>query len=374
MTCFVSGCFDLFHAGHVEFLMRAAEFGDLYVSVGRDETVVGLKGRRPLYTQEERRFIVASLSCVRSAFLASGSGLLDFERDLRELKPDVFVVNEDGACRQKEELCRQIGIDYRVLTRKPAEGLPHRSTTSLLGSAQVPYRVDLAGGWLDQPFVSRHHSGPVITMSIEASRDFEIRSGLAASTRRAAAEVWPHLRSLEPEPLARVLFAMDNPPGSETVSGSQDAIGLAFPGVAKSDYEGDYWPCRITQRTDEAVLAFLEQHIRLVSLGPREEGYDVLAETSISTASTRRLSVAAEQCWSALMACDLKRFGACVTESFQAQVSMFPRMLTESVAVALHVFDSVSYGSKLCGAGGGGYLMLVTDAACEKGIRVSVRR
>jgi cytidyltransferase-like protein len=93
---FVSGCFDLLHSGHVEFLRRAAAYGDLYVALGSDRTVYELKGRLPVIAQEERRFMVEALDCVHGAFISQGSGMLDFAQELQEMRPDVFVVNEDG--------------------------------------------------------------------------------------------------------------------------------------------------------------------------------------------------------------------------------------------------------------------------------------
>jgi cytidyltransferase-like protein len=143
---FVSGCFDLLHSGHIEFLQLAARYGDLYVALGSDQTVRDLKGRPPVLSQEERRFMLASLSCVHSAFVSRGSGLLDFAEELREIHPDVFVVNEDGSTPQKRALCEELGIEYVVLRRDPHAGMTARSTTDLREMQQIPYRIDLAGG------------------------------------------------------------------------------------------------------------------------------------------------------------------------------------------------------------------------------------
>jgi cytidyltransferase-like protein len=92
----VSGCYDLLHGGHIAFFKTAATFGDLYVSIGRDENLLLLKGKRPVFSEEERLFTVKSIRYVYDAFLASGRGMLDFEPDLIRLKPDIFVVNSDG--------------------------------------------------------------------------------------------------------------------------------------------------------------------------------------------------------------------------------------------------------------------------------------
>ncbi|MDP6039624.1 MAG: adenylyltransferase/cytidyltransferase family protein, partial [Candidatus Latescibacteria bacterium] len=164
---FVSGCFDMLHSGHVAFFQSAAQYGDLYVAIGADKTVYELKGRTTVNTEEERQFMIQSLACVHTAFISSGSGILDFVPELKEMRPDIFVVNEDGDIPEKHRLCEELGVEYVVLEREPHGDLIPRSTTALRDINQIPYRIDLAGGWLDQPFVSKHHPGSVITISLE---------------------------------------------------------------------------------------------------------------------------------------------------------------------------------------------------------------
>jgi cytidyltransferase-like protein len=101
----VSGCYDLLHGGHIAFFKTAAEYGELYVSIGRDENLLKLKGKNPVFSQEERLYIVNSVKYVKEAFLASGSGMLDFEPDLARIKPNIFIVNTDGHTIDKENLC-----------------------------------------------------------------------------------------------------------------------------------------------------------------------------------------------------------------------------------------------------------------------------
>jgi len=127
----VSGCFDLLHSGHVEFFRQAAKYGDLYVSLGSDKTLQELKNRVPVNPEKERLFMVQSVRYVKKAYIARGSGVMDFMDVLDLVKPDVFVVNEDGDKPEKRELCRKSGIKYVVLKRKTAKGLPVRCTTEL---------------------------------------------------------------------------------------------------------------------------------------------------------------------------------------------------------------------------------------------------
>ena len=93
---FVSGCYDLLHSGHVEFFKEAAEYGDLYVGIGSDATILGYKHHRTVYPERERLFMVKSIRYVKDAFINAGSGVMDFIPTVEALKPDVFVVNEDG--------------------------------------------------------------------------------------------------------------------------------------------------------------------------------------------------------------------------------------------------------------------------------------
>ena len=129
---FVSGCFDLFHAGHVQFLKTAASYGDeLYVSVGSDANVYHLKHVKPTYNEREIAFILNSLECVTEAFVSEGMGVMDFEEDFKVVRPDCFVVNHDGHSDAKAKLCAEYGVEYVVLDRIPAENLPVRSSTQL---------------------------------------------------------------------------------------------------------------------------------------------------------------------------------------------------------------------------------------------------
>ena len=121
---FVSGCFDILHSGHIAFLQEAAHFGDLYVGLGSDKTVFDLKGRNTINSEDERLYMMEALSCVHKVVINKGSGILDFLDDIIALKPDVFVVNEDGHTPEKEQICKDLGIEYKVLKRVPHAHLP----------------------------------------------------------------------------------------------------------------------------------------------------------------------------------------------------------------------------------------------------------
>ncbi len=371
----VTGCFDLLHSGHIAFLEEASNHGELIVGIGSDETVRNLKGKYPVYTEQERKYMLEALRYVKRCTINSGRGILDFVDDLDSIHPDILFVNEDGNSPEKEKLCRQRGIEYIISRRIPHATLPVRSTTALRTECNIPYRIDLAGGWLDQPFVSKYCPGAVLTISIEPTIGFNERSGMATSTRRKAVDLWKtEIPGGDREQLARVLFSYDNPPGTEVVSGSQDALGIVLPGLNRLNYSGRYWPEEIESCRQEDILEWLENRLSLVTLGPRDDRYSVLSDTNINTETASRLATAADNCWKAILQKDIVEFGRRFAESFEAQAAMFPHMVDGSLRNVLNSYHSRALGWKLSGAGGGGYLILVSENQISGTIRIKIRR
>jgi cytidyltransferase-like protein len=129
-----TGCYDWVHSGHVRFTEEASAHGDLYVCLGSDANVRLLKGEgHPLLPEDERRYVVGSIKFVKQALITTGSGWVDADPEIRRLKPDIYVVNEDGDKGGKREYCAEMGMEYLVLKRTPAPGLPKRSSTDLRG-------------------------------------------------------------------------------------------------------------------------------------------------------------------------------------------------------------------------------------------------
>jgi cytidyltransferase-like protein len=372
---FVTGCFDLLHSGHIAFLTEAAEHGEVYVGIGSDRTVYNLKGRYPINNQDERKYMLEALSCVKRCSVNSGSGIMDFTENPDALNADILYVNEDGNSPDKERFCREHGIEYIVSKRIPHGNLPVRSTTTLRIECNIPFRIDLAGGWLDQPYVSKFYPGAVLTISIEPTVEFNDRSGMASSTRRKAIELWHFdIPPGDKEKLAKMLFCYENPPGTSEVSGSQDALGIVLPGVNRLYYDDNYWPSGIESINDESVLRFIEDHLYLITLEPRARAFSVLDGAVPNLEGAKRLSEAADGCWNAIIAKDLRKFGKYFTASFEAQVSMFPKMADDSIRTLIDVYKSLACGWKLSGAGGGGYLILVSDREIPNTLKVKIRR
>ena len=372
---FVSGCYDMLHSGHVAFFEEAASHGDLYVGLGSDQTIWGLKARKTINNNAERLYMVKSIRFVKDAWINSGSGLMDFEKEVLELKPDIFFVNSDGYTPAKEEFCKKYGIELIVSKRIPSPGLPERSTTALRKECRIPYRVELCGGWLDQPFVNKLAPGPVLTISILPEIEFNHRSGMATSSRKKAIELWQsEIPVGDPEALAKTLFCVENPPGTECISGSQDQLGILMPGLNKLDYDNGFWPVNIDSVLDDEILNFVEKNLWLVQLPQRSDSYDVFADTNINADSIRKLADATEKAWQGILNKDISAWGKATRDAFDAQLEMFPNMITDAAKEVINTCKDTAYGWKLTGAGGGGYLCLISDKEIPNAIQVHIRR
>lgn len=420
---FVSGCYDLLHSGHVEFFRQAAEYGNLYVGIGSDKTIEGYKHHKTVYSEQERLFMVKAIRYVKDAFINQGDGIMDFVPTVEALKPDILVVNSDGGNEEKRRFCEEHGMEYVVLERLPQKGLTARSSTDLKKTeSRIPTRLDLAGTWIDQPYVSRYAPGWAITVSLEPTFEVRERCGLSTSTRNMIRKIWPYqLPTMDPEKLARLVFCYENAPeegmaegagtasSSRLISGAQDSIGICIPGLCRHYYNNRYWPEKIETCYDETVLGWLERHLAMIPMEPRKPGCSVVEGKDITEAKVKALAGAAEDCWTAILARDLTAFARAYRASFEAQVAMFPGMVrptimqetphqendeapqtprfgleTESPSVQDYI-DKWSkvpgvLAYKMPGAGGGGYLACVVEDAEAFGrehpeaIRLTIRR
>lgn len=381
---FVSGCYDLLHSGHVEFFREAAEYGDLYVGIGSDATILEYKHHKTVYSEQERLFMVKSIRYVKDAFINAGSGVMDFIPTVDFLKPDILVVNEDGGNDEKRRFCEERGIEYVVLKRVPSEGLPARSSTDLKKTeSQIPTRLDLAGTWIDQPYVSQYAPGWAITISLEPTFEVRERCGLSTSTRNMIKKIWPyHLPNMDPEMLARLVFCFENGQDRSDgiISGAQDAIGICIPGLCRHYYNNRFWPEKIECCQDESILQWLESHLVMIPMEPRKPGCSVVEGKDITEAKVKALARAADDCWKAIQTKDLQAFAAAYRDSFNAQTAMFPAMIQGSVPSYIEKYERLVMAYKMPGAGGGGYLACVVEDAEQfakehsETIRLTIRR
>jgi hypothetical protein len=256
-----------------------------------------------------------------------------------------------------------------------------RSIESLIGS--VPYRLALAGGWIDQPFVScldPEPPGSMVVAGLEPQFRFLDRAGMATSTRGVALRLWNgRLPERDPAELVRELYAEENR-GRSAPSGSQDMIGLVYPGISRLDYdfrhEGGVFPGHIKQNTDPAVAAWLERVLHLLPVAQRPEGYDPLEVKNLDPAWVRRLGVSGRGCFAAVLARDLEGLGASLNECMACWEALLPctvrhRSLTVDLPAVLRYYQSRYPGAMYSGCGGG-YLIVASAEPVPGSFRVKV--
>lgn len=198
---------------------------------------------------------------------------------------------------------------------------------------------------------------------------------MSSSTRNKAIELWrTQIPDGNKELQAKILFSYENPPGTKDVAGSQDAIGIVYPGLNRLHYDAHYWPYKIESVLDEDVLSFIENSLHLITLGPRISTYSVVDNTNISYEGAAALAQAADDCWNAALKKDKVAFGAAFRKSFEAQIKMFPNMVDDSILEIIEKYKHLTLGYKLSGAGGGGYLILVSIKPIEYASKIKIRR
>jgi len=371
----VSGCYDLLHAGHVAFFKTAAQYGDLYVSVGKDDNLFSLKGKKPYFTQEERAYMVGAVKYVTEAFVASGDGMLDFEEDLKRLKPDYFVVNSDGFTEGKKRLCEENNVELIVLERIPEEGLPARSSSQSKKDLKFPYRLCLAGGWMDQPWVSQVYPGSCIVAQIWPDYDFNDRSGMATSSRKIAAELWgANFPEGDLVRNAKLIFGAENPPGSEYISGSQDQLGIMLPGVNRLVYNGKFWPDKIESILDAETCDWLSSVLYLVPLTPRPEGYNPLVERFLSIENVKELGAASDVCWAGIVEKDVNKLGEGMKRTLLSWRKILPYTVPDWVLQELNANWFPFYPGAITSGSGGGYVIVASGKEVPGAMKIRVKQ
>ncbi|MFI5381847.1 MAG: hypothetical protein ACHRHE_21320 [Tepidisphaerales bacterium] len=254
--------------------------------------------------------------------------------------------------------------------------------TSIIGS--IPYRMAFAGGWIDQPFVSRLNPTPpgsMVVVGLEPTVRYMERAGMATGTRDIAMKVWNgHLPDRAPMLLVKELYAAENA-GKKDPSGSQDMIGLIYPGVNRLDYDfhhdGGYFPAHIESNNDPAVARWIERVIHMIPVAPRPAGYDPLGEKRLDSKWVRRLGQSGKDCYNAIVNCDATALGASMNECMECWESLLPQTvrhptITADLVGLLKYYESRYAGAMYSGCGGG-YLYVVSEEPVPGAFKVNVR-
>ncbi len=254
--------------------------------------------------------------------------------------------------------------------------------TDVIGA--VPYRLTIAGGWFDQPFMSVHDPDPpgsVVVVGVEPTCWFMERSGMATSTRNVALNLWKgKLPRRKAESLVRELYAEENLV-KEKPSGSQDMNGIVRPGISRLDYDyafgGGVFPKHVESNTDSKTIEWLEGVLHLLPVGPPPEEYDPLGEQHLDPRWVRRLGQNGMDCFDAICHRDVNGLGHSMNEMMACWESLLPYNFRHPVIKIdliglLSHYQSIYPGAELSGCGGG-YLIVASETPVPGSFQIKIR-
>ena len=254
--------------------------------------------------------------------------------------------------------------------------------TDIIG--QIPYRMAFAGGWIDQPFVSKLNPSPpgsMVVVALEPTFQFMNRCGMGTSTRRVAMELWNKtLPDREPAELVQELYAEENK-GQPEPSGAQDMAGLIYPGVNRLDFsfehEGGIFPQHVESNNDPDVASWLEGVIHMLPITQRPDGYNPLGEKNLDREWIRRLGQSGRDCFDAIVTKNREALGASMNECMTCWQTILPHTvrhptITLDLLAILGYYQSRYAGAMYSGCGGG-YLYVVSEEPVPGSIKVKVR-
>jgi hypothetical protein len=248
----------------------------------------------------------------------------------------------------------------------------------------IPYRLALAGGWIDQPFVSSLNPQPpgsMVVVGIEPDFWCMERSGLATGTRAVAMRRWGRrLPRRDPEALVRELYEAENT-GRAEPSGSQDMIGLIYPGINRLDYDfavnGGVFPSHIESINRPRVARWLEKVIHLLPVAPRPPGYNPLETKNLDPKWIARLGRSGRDCFEAIRALDVDALGASLNACMACWATLLPGTVRHptiptDLGGILAAYQARYPGAMYSGCGGG-YLFVVSREPVPGALKVRVR-
>lgn len=254
--------------------------------------------------------------------------------------------------------------------------------TSIIGA--IPYRMALAGGWIDQPFVSQHNPTPpgsMVVVAVEPQFYFMDRCGMGTSTRKVAMALWGNrLPAGDPAELVHQLYAAENQ-GKPEPSGSQDMAGLIYPGINRLDFDynhqGGYFPVHVESCFDPQVARWFGDVIHILPVAPRPAGYNPLGVKNLDREWIRRLGQTGKDCYEAILSCDAFALGESMNECMRCWETILPHTvrhasLTVDLMHLLEHYQEVYAGAMYSGCGGG-YLFVVSEEPVPGALHAQVR-
>ena len=248
----------------------------------------------------------------------------------------------------------------------------------------LPYRIALAGGWIDQPFASRHNPSPpgsMVVVCVEPQFWFMERAGICIGTRKIALKLWnDSLPDRDPAELVQILYTAENK-GKTDPSGSQDMIGLVYPGINRLDYnfehQGGIFPQHIESNNDPEVASWLEKVIHILPVAPRPDGYDPLEQKNLEPDWIARLGQSGQTCYDAILNRDINTLGASMNECMLCWEKILPgtvhhKTLNVDLLSLLTYYQSKYLGAMYSGCGGG-YLYIASEESVPGAFHIKVR-
>jgi hypothetical protein len=258
----------------------------------------------------------------------------------------------------------------------------YKKITDVVGN--LPYRIALSGGWIDQPYISRHNPSPpgsMVVVAVEPEFRFMDRSGICGSTREIALKLWNNqLPDRPPKELVQELYKAENE-GKAEPSGSQDMIGIIYPGINRLDYDvtvrGGIFPSHIESNNDPDVASWLGEVIQIVSVGPRPDGYNPLGRKNFSPEWIARLGQSGKDCYDAIINKNLDVLGAAFNECMLCWHTIMPDILEHPTLkidlLALLEYYQSRYPGAMYSGCGGGYLYVASSETVPGSFRIKVR-
>jgi len=257
-----------------------------------------------------------------------------------------------------------------------------RSITDIVG--KIPYRLALAGGWIDQPFVSRHNPKPpgsMVVVNIEPAFRFMDRAGICGSTRDVARRIWnDRLPKRNPADLVRELYAAENR-GKKNPSGSQDMIGLIYPGINRLDYDfavdNGVFPAHIESLNNPRIARWLENVLHILPVVSRPNGYTPLAKKNLNPRWIARLGRTGADCFDAIRRTDISALGKSFNACMQCWEVILPGTVRHHTLkidlVSLLKFYQANFPGAMYSGCGGGYLLVASERPVPGSFQVKIR-
>jgi hypothetical protein len=258
----------------------------------------------------------------------------------------------------------------------------HASITSVIGT--FPNRLALAGGWIDQPFVSRHNPKPpgsMVVVSLQPTFRPMDRAGIASGTRAVAMKLWKGKLPKRPlDELVRELYAAENK-GKSQPSGSQDMIGMIYPGINRLDYDfathGGVFPTHIESINSTRTARWLERVLHVLPIEPRPAGYNPLGRKNLDPAWITRLGQTGRDCFAAIRCRDIAALGASFNDCMVAWEKILPHTVAHptiklDLKGILRAYQRAYPGAMYSGCGGG-YLFVASNEPVPGAFQVNAR-